>query len=320
MYGPLSTPLPRCLPPHALLSTTPCPAVYHPMPRCLPPMPRCLPPLCPAVSRGTNSTCESDGGDSGSGAAGLAFGSNITASNAGELAAQQPGAHNLLPANTSLLPTNTSFRACEVTSQLAMPRGRNRAPPWPGSSAAPQARLAQSRLEQAGSPQHAQSSQVSVTSEMSMCARPRCVWATRWSYSKPAPSGARALSRCGQVNQENYLVQLENGQHNVTSRLKDLRRKVRTSEQRATLSRATRPPRDQTRSGLETPTRRADGGATALDPPARASCVTIGERADGPFKFAYVAQSTYGTRDQSTLYEDFTRYFIASIQRTWVPA
>ena len=67
-----------------------------------------------------------------------------------------------------------------------------------------------------------------------------------------------------QVNQENYLVQLENGQHKVTSRLKDLRRKVRTSEQRATLSRATRPPRDQTRSGLETPTRRA----TALDPPA----------------------------------------------------
>ena len=29
--------MPHCVPPHAPLSTTPCPAGYHPMPRCLPP-------------------------------------------------------------------------------------------------------------------------------------------------------------------------------------------------------------------------------------------------------------------------------------------
>ena len=56
-HAPLSTttcpavyhPMPRCLPPHAPLSTTPCPAGYHPMPRCLPP--RALLPTtsCPAV-------------------------------------------------------------------------------------------------------------------------------------------------------------------------------------------------------------------------------------------------------------------------------
>ena len=36
------------------------------------------------------------------------------------------------------------------------------------------------------------------------------------------------------VNEDNYLVQLENGQHKINSRLKDLRRKVQTSEQGAT--------------------------------------------------------------------------------------
>ena len=40
--------MPRCLPPHAPLSTTPCPAAYHPMPRCLPPHAPLPTASCPA--------------------------------------------------------------------------------------------------------------------------------------------------------------------------------------------------------------------------------------------------------------------------------
>ena len=39
----------RCLPPHSPLSTTPCPAVYHPMLRCLPPHAPLSTTPCPAV-------------------------------------------------------------------------------------------------------------------------------------------------------------------------------------------------------------------------------------------------------------------------------
>ena len=99
---------------------------------------------------------------------------------------------------------------------------------------APQARVAQSRFKQAGPPQQAQSSQVSVTSKMSMCTTALCV-GDAVELLKAGPfwsQGAVALVLL--VNEDNYLVQLENGQHKINSRLKDLRRKVQTSEQGAT--------------------------------------------------------------------------------------